>query len=833
MKFVVVGLSFVGCAALLGPGPEEVEATLKPARELVEKKQYLEAAQVLKTAKLPVRNFKNQLTPYGELCDQVVSLAALKPVEAARRDPSPEADAAALAGLDAIKGLPLAELSSNARPEALDKARAAVTTRITERAAVAERQLSALREDAKGPFTSVALAQWLAFIPTSKALEAEQEEALFTLSKRLHLERQVKVALVPAAGAHVTTQRAVESIVRSGGLAGIEFVPEAQANVTLVVSGGAPKLRPSKGSVTLEHKYPTGRREVANPDYARRQERIADLDKKAASARKQYDSTNCGRGGSVRGRTKFPGGDCAKAYYQAWERASKDAEAERKNLSRTKPTKQETVYSSHSYQAQEDKLVVEQAFGLEYRYQDKRAGKQQTLPVTDEFLAYTHGPNPSVQLKARAQRLPPQDIIDQQLSGSRTGKLRAVLSALSKDEAGQLLKSLPAGPANEAERLLRTSSTPGRSFEQSEANRAARALDAIIEKRLGRPFKPLPEVQRITFMGIEAMEWTRFTELGEAEEAAQRPLVALLAWGLATPPGPTRTAQREAKLAALKDAALASARLGLATSGEPESLVARVQATLPALAAAPAGGAPELSLELKAARPTIKRVKQAAFAMVQEVKRGEEEEPNPRYESLLAIIQNPRADIMEQMLARAFIDMEKPTRLVPVIDPVPYKADREAASLTGEVQVKLSGPAATAGATLTIPVTLEREAFSHPARAETGLEARAEKLPTDEELVAAWEAEAASAVFEATIRRAGASAAEGLGPELERQLFTIIRGARRVYTIGESPDGTIREGESLINRTFHAGLLTRFSADRTLKTLFPDFYAANSREPRR
>jgi hypothetical protein len=757
-----------GCTAiqrLIKTGEPKTYAT---ARALVKENKFNEAADELRRLQVelqPAVYSSKGTTIYGDVLQDVVRELVEKPLDEARelvKRPERRLDASrVIASLgpafQSIEGLPVAQFKGDRFALAsLQKKRAEVEAAGSALAQGAETQLALLREDEQAGRIGLALYGWSRFVPASPAQEQERAEKLLAFSKQLFAAAGGRFALETAKGAakNLAPGLADGQARAQNRLATVSFTRPDLADVVATVNAPEPTVKRTSGETRLEWKYPTGKREVANPDYAKLQEKIARLDKEAKWQKDKYDNINCGRGGSVRGRTKAPNGDCAKTYYHSWKKYSKDGDTARKSLSRTKPRKMETVYSVYAYTAKEDVLVVEQPLTTVLRYKDGRPAEKLSHVATLTLKAYTHPAHPPVKLRARNEKLAPDDVAIGLLRGEIAGKVFGIVETAQKGLLAKLEKERSKSQDERVigEFLIRS----GAQSMFKDWNRDY--LDRTTKERFGTPLAEAPRMDELFATGVKATHWERITAVAASEEGANRWGSTFAAW-LFTPTYDDATKEkRTAKLAETK-ARLATDQLAPRTvTGGP--LAERLATLLGAEPGFPkAEAAPRLAVEITSAAPRIER-SSAEVELEQEYVVGEETVENPAYVEREA----KRAACLEsgEGLCAMMFELNgsgPPETIVQKItEAKAYKAKRDTADLSGEFAVKFTFDGRES--TFKLPVDHTLEAFTHAARAETKLAARAEKLPSDAELVARWNDVAAKAAFDALIERLHTPAAE-------------------------------------------------------------------------
>jgi len=125
------------------------------------------------------------------------------------------------------------------------------------------------------------------------------------------------------------------------------------------------------------------------------------------------------------------------------------------------------------------------------------------------------------------------------------------------------------------------------------------------------------------------------------------------------------------------------------------------------------------------------------------------------------------------------------------MEEVSYPARREAAEMTPDVSVK----AMVDGRELafTLPAAHTVEAFTHAGRADVKLEACAQKLGTDAELAAAWQAAAAQAVIDALFARLHPTEGVAAGAKLDVTILAAIRRKAGIASFDTPEADVIRE----------------------------------------
>jgi hypothetical protein len=276
--------------------------------------------------------------------------------------------------------------------------------------------------------------------------------------------------------------------------------------------------------------------------------------------------------------------------------------------------------------------------------------------------------------------------------------------------------------------------------------------------------------------GTKSLTWDRLVAFANAEEAEKRLASAYVAWILTPPHDDATKAQRAAKLVDLK-ARLATERTLAWTIDAPGSataLGAKVGELLSPLAGFPkATGTPRLTISISA--PTPKPARESGDVTLEhEYVASEEVVDNPAFEESMAKREACRES--GDAMCAMFDELIKPppeTIVQKNMEQVGYTARREAADMAADVSVKATWDGRELA--FVLPVAHTIEAFTHAGRPDVKLEARAQKLGSDAELVAAWEAAAAKAVFDALYAKLHPTEGVSAGARLDATILAVIR----------------------------------------------------------
>jgi hypothetical protein len=321
------------------------------------------------------------------------------------------------------------------------------------------------------------------------------------------------------------------------------------------------------------------------------------------------------------------------------------------------------------------------------------------------------------------------------------------------------------------------------------------SVEQAAKERLGEPLEQeYPTMPKLFGRGTTSLTWDRVVSFAAAEEAEKRVVSAYVAWKLAPPHDDATKAQREKKLAELQpqlapERALAWTLDAPGTAAELGAKLAELLAPLPGFPKA--SGTPRLSISLSAPAPKPAR-ERGGVTLEHEYVASEEVVENPAYVESMAKREACRET--GDFLCAALNDVIQPppeTIVQKNMEEVSYPARREAAEMTADVSVK----ATVDGRELafTLPVAHTVEAFTHAGRADVKLEARAQKLGSDAELVATWQAVAAQAVFDALFARLHPTEGVSAGAKLDATILGAIRRRAGIVSFDKLEAEVIRE----------------------------------------
>jgi hypothetical protein len=780
--------------------------TFSTARALMKDGRYIEAADELRSLQAEY-GFKvrmgNGRSLYGELVGDVAQGLASSPlsaVESAAKSDWTRAEAFKLAAqlpanFKALEGLPLDELKvERFATKTLNERRAKVEAQVAELVAGAEKQAALIREDERAGRVGFALYEWSRFRPATDDQARERKVKLLELARALFAAAGGTFSLdVDKDAAKNLDPAVVEGRrIAQGRLETVTFVAADKADAAIAVGAKEPQVKRSTSNVTLEWRYPTGKRQVPNPDIKRLQEKIAYADKQAAYYRSHYNSIVCSRIGNPRGRVKAPSGDCAKTEYSSWQKYMKDGETARKSLSRTKPTKTETVYSTYPYEAREDVVTVEQPLAATITYRDGR--KERVTKVAAITLkAYTHAGHAPVKLKARAEKLPQDGVV----LGTFQPTVREQMFEFVKSAQKGLLAGQKASLSADAGADVKSAELDLRSRAQAMFRKddSFSSIEQAAKTRLGSPVEQeYPTMPSLFERGTKSLTWDRLVGFAEAEEAEKRLASAYVTWVLTPSHDDATKAQRSSKLADLKSR-LTTERTLAWTIDAPDAaaaLGAKVGELLAPLPGFPkATGTPRLTISISAPSPKPAR-ESGDVTLEHEYVASEEVVDNPAFEESMAKREACRES--GGGLCAALDDIIKPppeTIVQKNMEQVSYRARREAAEMAAEVAVKATWDGRELA--FTLPVEHTVEAFTHAGRTDVKLEARAQKLGTDAELVAAWQAVAAQAVFDALFAKLHPTEGGSAGARLDAAILAVIRRKAGVGSFEKPATDVINE----------------------------------------
>jgi hypothetical protein len=735
-------------------------STWRPIGALLHEGKYPEAAaelqRVYRELNPPVWDDRGNRADFGDQLDSLAVHGALPELETARaaaaqRTPRADAMAAARRGLEALSwldGLPVDDVHREGLSrKGLDAARAELEAVLAELSGLAARQMKLLEEDEAAGRLALAVYGWTRFVPENAAQAAIRGKKLHALSRAL---------AVTSAGTYTPVLRrntpadAVEALNAGKRLAkqtfaNVSFTGDVEAaDAVLELAGAAtPQVKRSTASVSGTWEYPTGTKEAENPKWRLYQDNVRDFEKTAARSRQSYEGIKCKQSGSAKSQVKAPAGTCAQAEYQSWKNAERRAADYRARLERTPQRTTVTVFSQHTYTAREDTAVARGQLVMEVAFKKGKPPVVVKIPASITRKAVSRAADPRVKMPAQAEVLPSDEALLKDLQAEQAVQFVDFIARVRETQLEDTEQALEAARAKgdvplQADLTLRLAA--------ARTEGGLGELEPLIEQRLGGGLDPSPTALELLAPGSAAIRFEQTAEFGQAELDAGRYASALATWVLIEAlADPDLEARRQAALRQAQQGLSSALVLALSSSGAGDvgsAVAAALQqgaTRLRGFKAAPgAGGPAALRVTVDGAAPRIAR---------------------------------ERADVTLEREVRE--ESEDGTPSAP--EKVSFRAQRAAATLQGTVAVK----AEWAGRRFAfeLPVKHVEEALSHDAQPALDLDARAESLPKDEELVRRWATQAGRAALERLLQELHAPTSDDEGPVLDAALLSVLRSA--------------------------------------------------------